>query len=75
MPRPGDPERGGPRDLVQARAESAVHRWIARRARSETEGNESEIIRRCLWFALPRMPHGWVPEEQQNVPPQTEEQS
>jgi hypothetical protein len=67
MPRPGDPVTGGPRPLVQTRIESTAKAWVLRRAASETEDdNVAEIARRLILYALPRMPHGWLPAEDQH---------
>lgn len=62
MSMPADPV--GPRPLLQARADRAVHLQITRRAMTETRGNESELIRRLVEYALPRMPRGWFSDEE-----------
>jgi hypothetical protein len=62
------PDQVGPRPLLQARAPREVHLRITRRALDETRGNESELIRRLVEYALPRMPRGWWTDDTEAVP-------
>lgn len=56
MPRPG-PRR----DLIAFKASDAEIAPVDERAADETDGNQSEMIRRLLAYATPRMPKGWKP--------------
>ncbi len=65
---PGEPDIGGPRDHVRARAPRDIRDEVRRRAALETNNNKSRLIVRCLRYALfssHRMPPGWTPEEDQ----------
>jgi hypothetical protein len=63
MPRPGDPETGGPRPLIQTRVVTSVKARVRRRATAETDGNLSAIANRLIVYALDRMPENWDPGE------------
>lgn len=56
MPRPG-PRR--PLIALRLGTDGLAH--IHQRAVNETDGNQSEMIRRMLAYATTHMPRGWVP--------------
>ncbi len=57
-PRPG-PRRG----VISVRASDEGRAAIERRAAAEADENLSEMARRLLAWAVPRMPSGWTPEQ------------
>lgn len=70
----GDRDRGGERKELRARIDDAEHEGLERRAAAETaterdpEGNTSEMARRLLRWAIPRMPVGCNPYEEDTQP-------
>jgi hypothetical protein len=71
MPRPSVSDDGGMSPLIHTRADRAVKAHVVRRAAAETDNNISEIARRLIIYALPRMPVGFDPY---STTPTTEEQ-